>query len=268
MSAQFSEDITDVYHRLLGPLIFEEYAVDLAACAVAPEGGAILETACGTGIVTRHLRRRFAGRARIVATDISVGMLTYAAERLPETDGLEYRSADATALPFEDGAFDAVLCQFGVMFFPDEAAGMAEARRVLKPGGRFLFSLWDSLAQNELAGLVHDRLIEEFPDDPPGFLNVPFGVRALDEVRHMLAGAGFGDVHMSVLPRMSRAARARDAVEGLLCGSPMRVQLAERGVDDPLPLIDRMTEAVVAAYGDSPVEARMQAIRIEAVVPA
>jgi ubiquinone/menaquinone biosynthesis C-methylase UbiE len=139
--AVFSGSIPSLYDKYLGPLIFEPYAQDLANRLSALNAERVLETAAGTGIVTRALERSLSPRGSIVATDLNQPMLDHAAERIPSSR-VSWQKADAQALPFPDGAFDAVICQFGVMFFPDRQKAYREARRVLKPGGHFIFNVW------------------------------------------------------------------------------------------------------------------------------
>src|SRR5437016_694402 len=140
--SKFAGSIPEFYDRHLGPFLFEPWAAELAR-RLDPAGGdapRVLELAAGTGILTRELRMRLPSAARIVATDLNDGMLDIARSRLADLSGIEYRQADATSLPFEAGSFDAVVCQFGVMFFPDKPAAMAEAFRALRPGGQLLFN--------------------------------------------------------------------------------------------------------------------------------
>jgi len=170
--AVFSGSIPAFYDRYLGPLLFEPYADDLARRLTDLTSGRVLETAAGTGIVTRMLVRALPGTVAIVATDLKQPMLDFAAAQAG-VERVEWRQADALSLPFEGGSFDAVVCQFGVMFFPDKRAAHREARRVLKPGGRFVFSVWDRLEENELSQIVNDTIAALFPGDPPGFLAEP-----------------------------------------------------------------------------------------------
>ena len=142
----FAGSIPEVYERFLVPLIFESYALDLARRLAKTKPGAVLETAAGTGVLTRAIASALPAPARLTATDLNQPMLDHAKSRQPADSPIEWRQADALALPFEDRSFDAVACQFGVMFFPDKAQGYREARRVLKPGGHFFFSVWDRIA--------------------------------------------------------------------------------------------------------------------------
>jgi ubiquinone/menaquinone biosynthesis C-methylase UbiE len=175
VDAVFSGSIPSVYDRYLGPLIFEPYAQDLATRLSALHPEHVLETAAGTGIVTRALVRSLSPGVRIVATDLNQPMLDHAAERVPPGH-VSWQKADAQALPFPDGAFDAVVCQFGVMFFPDKQKAYREARRVLKPSGHFILNVWDKIEHNEFADLVTAAVTDMFANDPPRFLaRIPHG---------------------------------------------------------------------------------------------
>ncbi len=258
----FAGSIAENYHRYLVPLIFEEYARDLALRTRVPRHGAVLEIACGTGVLTRHLRDTLPETARLVATDVNPAMVDAARTNVESHRTIEYRPADGTALPFADGSFDVVFCQFGVMFYPDKGLGYREAARVLKPGGTFVFNVWDSLERNPLCGIVHDTVVRTFPEDPPNFLALPFGYHDIDEIRSELQSAGFSDVTLSVLPRESRAPSARDVATALLAGSPLATQLAELGRDRQA--FEAVEAALVENYGSDDVAAPMQSIAIVA----
>ena len=179
----FAGSIPEIYDRFLVPLIFEPYAVDLAGRVAALGPNDVLETAAGTGVLTRALAERLPPSTHIVATDLNQPMLDQAARR-QQAGIVEWKQADALALPFGDRSFDVVACQFGVMFFPDKVQGYKEARRVLRPGGRFLFNVWDRIAENEFADVVTQALAEVFPDDPPRFMaRTPHGHHDVERIR-------------------------------------------------------------------------------------
>ena len=165
----FAGSIPENYERLLVPLIFEDYARDLAERVARVEPQDVLETAAGTGVVTRALASRLPANVRYVATDLNQPMLDHAAAKQPDENRVTWRQADALALPFEDQKFDVVVCQFGAMFFPDKVAAYREARRVLKPGGHLFFNVWDRISANEFADVVIEALAALFPQDPPRF---------------------------------------------------------------------------------------------------
>ena len=187
----FSSAIPRIYDEHFVPMIFEPYARDLLDRIVARAPARVLELAAGTGVVTRHLAARLPAEVPIVATDLNQAMLDRAAE-VGTARPVEWRRADAMDLPFEAGTFDLVVCQFGAMFFPDRARAYAEARRVLRPGGRFLFNVWDRLADNEISQAVMDALAEIFSDDPPTFMSrIPHGYYDYGTIARDVAAGGF-----------------------------------------------------------------------------
>lgn len=254
----FAGSIPALYHDHLGPLLFEPYALDIAARAGALRPARILETAAGTGIVTEALLRA-APEAEIVATDLNQAMLDVAAGRL-SSSRVAFREADAQDLPFDAARFDLVVCQFGAMFFPDRIAAYREARRVLAPGGSFLFNVWDALEQNIVSKAVADALAGLFPDSPPGFLGrVPFGYHDKAAVEADLRAAGFAEVEAETVVRTSPLGAPRETAIGLCQGSPLRAEIEARGE----AALARATEAVAGAlarlgYGEG-AEAPMSA---------
>jgi ubiquinone/menaquinone biosynthesis C-methylase UbiE len=166
----FAGSIPENYDRYIVPLIFEPFASDLAQRAASLSPSAILETAAGTGVVTRALAPRLSPDASYFVTDLNQPMLDYAASRPAPSRRIKWGQADALALPFENATFDLVCCQFGAMFFPDRSSAYREAKRVPKPGGRFLFNVWDRIEENVFAEDVTNALAKIFPDDPPRFL--------------------------------------------------------------------------------------------------
>lgn len=257
--------IAETYHRYLVPLIFDDYARDLVGRADSAPDAEVLELACGTGVATRYLRERIGPGGRVVATDLNPGMLAEARKNVPEGGGLEFREADGTDLPFEADRFDRIVCQFGVMFYPDRLQGYREARRVLEPGGSFVFNVWDSLARNPFVDVVHRTVVEMFPDDPPGFLALPFSYHDLSAIKGELQEAGFTEIDFAVLPRESRAPSARDVATAFVAGSPLAGQLAEAGVTDEA--FARVEASLVERFGDGEVRAPMQSIAITARRP-
>jgi SAM-dependent methyltransferase len=252
----FAGSIPEFYHRCLGPFLFEPYAADLAERAAALRPRRILETAAGTGIVTAALARALP-EAEIVATDLNPDMLEVAAGYVGSRQA-SFAPADAQSLPFEDSGFDLVVCQFGAMFFPDRVAAYREARRVLKPGGAFLFNVWDRLDSNPASQAVSDAVAALFPDDPPSFIaRVPFGYHDRRRIEDDLCAAGFERIDSETVARRSRGA-ARDLAPGLCQGSPLRAEIEARAADR----LDEATEAALAALvrrcGD-PVDAAMSA---------
>jgi ubiquinone/menaquinone biosynthesis C-methylase UbiE len=202
----FAGSIPQIYDRFLVPLIFEPYARDLADRLAKAGPQDLLETAAGTGVLTRAVAARFPVSTRITATDLNQPMLDYARTRLSGDSRIAWKQADALALPFGDQSFDAVACQFGAMFFPDRVAGYKEARRVLKPGGHFIFNVWDRISENDFADVVTQALADIFPDDPPRFLaRTPHGYHDVDQIRADLKAAGFANASVDAVDARSKA---------------------------------------------------------------
>ena len=259
----FGGTVPEVYDRLLVPLIFEDCARDLAGRLDAASGE-VLETAAGSGVLTRVLAGRLGPGARITATDLNPAMLERAQSRSGDPR-IAWRAADALDLPFDDGRFDAVLCQFGVMFFPDRVRGYAEARRVLRPDGRFLFNIWDGLATNGLAASVDAALRALWPDDPPAFLaRTPYAHGAPDTIRAELTAAGFADVEIDPVEFVSRAPDALTAATAFCQGTPLRADIEARGPDALGQATEHAARRIAKDWGDGPVEAPIRAFVAEA----
>jgi ubiquinone/menaquinone biosynthesis C-methylase UbiE len=255
----FSGSIPSIYDSYLGPLIFEPYAEDLADRLSALNAERVLETAAGTGIVTRALLRSLTASVSVVATDLNQPMLDRAAELL-SSSRVSWQKADAQALPFPDGAFDAVVCQFGVMFFPDKQKAYREARRVLKPGGHFIFSVWDRLEHNEFADLVNTAVADMFANDPPRFLaRTPHGYHDKQAVIAEVRSAGFVDIAVETLTRRSVAPTCRDPAIGFCQGSPLRNEIEARDANRLVEATEAAASKINARFGNGPVDGMIQA---------
>ncbi|MFP3757016.1 MULTISPECIES: class I SAM-dependent methyltransferase [Cupriavidus] len=256
----FAGTIPRFYDTFMVPLIFETYAADLAALVAAAPPGAVLETAAGSGVVTRALAPKLGAGARYVVTDLNQPMLDYAASRQGPDSRIEWKQADALNLPFEAASFDAVCCQFGAMFFPDRVAGYAEARRVLRPGGRFIFNVWDRIEENVFANDVTDAVATVFPHDPPRFLaRTPHGYHDVALIREELARAGFAGVQIETREKLSRANSARDVATAYCLGTPLRNEIEVRDASLLQHATDRAAEAIASRHGDGPVAGKIQA---------
>jgi ubiquinone/menaquinone biosynthesis C-methylase UbiE len=256
----FAGSIPEIYDRLLVPLIFEAYAADLAERLVGHNPQTVLETAAGTGILTRAIASRVPAHVRIVATDLNQPMLDRAAARQPDDGRIGWRQADALALPFADQSFDAVACQFGAMFFPDKVRGFREARRVLQPAGHFLFNVWDAIAQNVFAQVVTEALASRFPDDPPRFLaRTPHGYSDVAKIREELTAAGFASIAAETVEETSRAASARDVAIAYCQGTPLRNEIEARSGSSVQEATDMAAEALRRRFGSGPIEGRIRA---------
>ncbi|WP_028104349.1 class I SAM-dependent methyltransferase [Pseudoduganella violaceinigra] len=258
--SSFTGSIPETYERAMVPLLFAPYAIDMARRAARNKPQRVLEIAAGTGAVTRRLIQEIPG-AHILATDLNSAMLEQARKAV-HSPHVEWREADGQQLPFPDASFDAVICQFGIMFFPDKARGFSEARRVLKPGGRYYFSVWGGISHNDFSATINHALAKVFPDDPPRFLaRVPYGWHDVDVILDELKRGGWSSgVTHEVVKATSRADSAALTATALCQGSPLRADIEAR---DPARL-QEATDAAIAAltekYGSGAIEGGMQAI--------
>ncbi|MGI8437684.1 MAG: class I SAM-dependent methyltransferase [Chthoniobacterales bacterium] len=223
------------------PILFQPYAADLAERLDLAAGSKLLELACGTGIVTRALRQRLPATVALTATDLSEPMLRYAQEHTPAEPAITWQVADFCALPFADESFDAVVCQFGIMFVPDKALAARQARRVLRPDGQFLFNVWNAIDENPLPQLTHRVVRSFFPGDPPAFYEVPFSYHDHAEIRRLLDDAGFHDIAIDTVRKTGVISSVEDAGTGLVEGNPIAVAIAARDAT----LLPTIREAVV-----------------------
>ena len=255
----FTGSIPDTYDEYLVPLIFEKYASDIATRVANTKPQTVLETAAGSGVVTRALAPLLSVDARYVVTDLNQPMLDRAIRQQPSAQSIEWQRADALSLPFEAGIFDAVCCQFGVMFFPDKQAGYREALRVLAKGGSFIFNVWDRIEENDFAHSVTKTAARFFPDDPPLFMaRTPHGHHDIAEITEDLQQAGFSRVDVHTITEQSRADNPRDPAVAYCQGTPLRNELEERDAT----MLAKITEAAAAdiakGFGAGAVSGKIQ----------
>ncbi|MCP4935651.1 MAG: methyltransferase domain-containing protein [bacterium] len=255
---EFTGSIPEFYDTYLVPLIFDAYANDLTEPIASLSPKSILETAAGSGVVPRALASRLTSDARYVVTDLNQPMLDHAAAKQGTDGRIEWQQADALELPFEDETFDVVVCQYGVMFYPDRVKGHSEAWRVLKPGGSYIFNVWDNIKENEFADVVTETAAEIFPGDPPRFLTrTPHGYHDIDFIKSDLNTAGFSDVKVETIEEVSRAPSPRHPAVAYCQGTPLRNEIESRDAS----LLDHVTnkaeEAIAERYGSGEVEAKI-----------
>jgi len=251
----FRHSTPELYDRFMGPLFFEPYARFIAERAAQFRPASVLETAAGTGILTRALLGAVP-EAEMVATDLSPAMLDYAAQRI-DSDRVTFQRADAQQLPFDDSSFDLVVCQFGVMFFPDKVGAAGESRRVLKPSGRFVFVTFDSLDRNPVPAAAGEAVASLFSEHPRYMERGPFSYSDIGRIRSDLSAAGFTEVDVETVELRTRVT-ARDAAQGIVLGSPFRGEIEKLGPD----ALERALEAVVEALApwdanDAPLSAHV-----------
>ena len=252
--------VPKAYDEVMGPVYFEAYAVETALRVASWNPASVLETACGTGRVTGHLRKKIAGTARLVATDINKEMLSYAKQKFAEVRNIEWQEADALHLPFENDSFDTVVCQFGAMFFPDKKKGFAEAYRVLKAGGNFIFVVWEKLHLNPLGAAGREVLNDFFNGRPPENLRTAFSMTDQELISGLLAEAGFGSIEMESITKPCETESAEKFAEAFVEGSSVREAVRKFNPGEVKALQKKICETWIGQFGNHPVKSTMQAI--------
>jgi ubiquinone/menaquinone biosynthesis C-methylase UbiE len=260
----FAGNVPLNYETYLGPLFFEPYALDLTE-RIKDKNGLqnVLEIACGTGRVTKHLINNLSPDASLVATDLNNDMLAIAKQRVQD-ERISWQVADAHQLPFDDQSFDLVICQFGVMFFSDKVKALKEVKRVLKAEGRFLFNTWDEIEYNALSRQARLALLEVYPDEPPKFLEKgPYSFYKQPEIKQVLHDAGFENTTIEVVAKTGTANHVDDGVNGILDGTPNAGYIAERNI--PAAVVkEKLRAMLIVHYGETDLQLPMQAFVIEA----
>ena len=258
VDVRFSGSVPANYERYMVPLLFRPYAELLAQRAQTLQPHRILETAAGTGVVTAALADALPG-ADIVATDLNQAMLDVAQTRAASSK-VTFRQSDALELPFEDGSFDLVVCQFGVMFYPDKVKGNTEARRVLRDDGTYLFAVWDRIERNLLSHLANESMRRAFPDNPPQFMvRGPYSYHEPEWIERDLRASGFTDIAVETVDFVSRSPSSEDAARALCYGSPMGVELEEYGPGALDHVFANLTQSASEYEGANGFEAPMSA---------
>jgi ubiquinone/menaquinone biosynthesis C-methylase UbiE len=257
--AAYVGSIPEEYDRNLGPLLFADYAADISRRVATCQPRRVLEIAAGTGIATRQLRNQLPDGVELTATDLNPPMLEIARTKFRADELVKFQPADAGALPFADNSFDALVCQFGVMFFPDKDKSYREALRALVPGGRYLFSVWDSHRYNSFARITHEVTGSFFPVDPPQFQNVPFGYQ-FDPIKDSLLDAGFTNISAFVKSLQKQVPDLSILARGQVYGSPIIDQVRQRGGVEAEQIVAAILGQYRKEFGSDPATIPLQAI--------
>jgi ubiquinone/menaquinone biosynthesis C-methylase UbiE len=258
--SKFAGSIPALYDQYLAPLMFEPYAADLAQRLADTRGGDLLEIAAGTGVLTRALAQSLPPTVTIVATDLNQPMLDFASMRSTGARAITWRQANALGLPFQDESFDVVVCQFGVMFFPEKYAAYREVRRVLKTSGRFVFSVWDRIEENDIAQAIAEGVASLFPLAPPDFMaRTPHGYYDTNRIQAELRGAGFNSVKVDIVALRSTAPSAEHPAIGFCQGSPLRNEIEARASNRLAEATQAAAAVVRAKFSAGAINAKMQA---------
>lgn len=244
----FGGSIPENYDEGLGPHIFIDYAMELSERVAGEDPESVLELAAGTGIVTRQLRNQLPLDCTLIASDLSPVMLGVAAAKFEGDESVSFEEVDAMTLPFDDDSFDVIVCQFGVMFFPDKVESFKEALRVLKPGGVYHFNVWDSFEGNPFARVIHETVERFFPDDPPQFYKMPFSYPDPEVIEADLREAGFEDITFEAIA-LQKDIDYPLLMRGIIHGNPLMTELEEIGADVG-EISDAVEEALKAEFGD------------------
>jgi SAM-dependent methyltransferase len=260
--SQWLAAMPQAYDDCLGPALFAPFARHVAGIAAALRPSSVLELAAGTGILTAELVCVLPD-ARITATDLNAAMVSWGASHVP---GPAWQQADAQQLELADASFDLVVCQFGVMFFPDKSAAFAEAARVLAPGGKLLFTVWDAVETSDFPAAMVHSLASVLPEDSPDFIvRVPHGYCDADQIGADLQAGG---LVVDALDRTVLRGRstAQALANGFCRGTPLRFALQERGSLEHL--VATLEEQLIARLGTGPVDGDLAAFVVTASRPA
>ena len=265
----FAGEIPENYDTYLGPLLFSFSAQDLAKRVerMVPEGE-LLEVACGTGVSTEYLRKALKDSISILATDVSDAMLAVARSKRGALKNVSYEVADATNLPYADGRFSGVVCQFGVMFFPDKNKGFAEMFRVTKLGGMIAFNVWDSLAHNDVIRVAQEVIQQYFVDNPPRFIELPFGFYNIETITRLMEGAGYTDCRSEVVSGTIGTLSAEHIARGVVTGNPTIVEVRSRATVDAEKIVRAVANAIEKKFGKNNPKVTLQEIVFTGVKPA
>ena len=190
---QVTQSAAEVYEKFFVPALFQEWASRVADVAQISPGQRILDVACGTGVLTREIANRVGASGSVVGLDLNEGMLVVAKRKAPE---IEWRQGNVEALPFDSNRFDAVVCQFGLMFFENRRAALEEMVRVLRQGGHLAVAVWDSLANIPGYAAVTKLLERLFGSEVADKMQAPFVLGNTKILQSLFANAGVSNAQI------------------------------------------------------------------------
>ncbi|WP_108260020.1 class I SAM-dependent methyltransferase [Mangrovicoccus ximenensis] len=260
-AAEFIGDIPTHYDAGLGPVLFADFGDKLVAEACKGSAAKVLELAAGTGIVSRKLRDCLPGESSMLVTDLNAPMLDVARQKFSEGENVDFKVANAMELDCRDDAFDLMVCQFGVMFFPDKPASFREAARVLEPGGRYVFNVFSAMQENPYSLIAYGVPAQFFPGTPPGFYKIPFHYGNPEKVRQDLATAGWRDVKNETIRLSKKIVDPEGFARGLVFGNPLIDEIRSRGGVDPETVFTAVLRALNVMFGPSDMKMPLEATR-------
>ncbi|MDR3713782.1 MAG: class I SAM-dependent methyltransferase [Puia sp.] len=267
-NSSYPGSVPEKYDRYLGPLLFEPFAEDLATrigagLSQTPVLQDVLEIACGTGRLTRHLRRVLPPATRLESLDLNPHMIAIAKRQVQDAQ-IQWGISDAQDLPYEDASFDLVVSQFGIMFIPDKAKAFTGFHRVLRPGGRLHFNTWNTIASNEVVYKASEIIDRFFPDRPPAFYRSPFSFHDEDQIRSLVRAAGFSDIRMELRKMTGFSPTAAEAATGLVEGSPVIGFIIENAPELLFRIRESVEKEIAARFGEKPLQSPLEAWVAEA----
>jgi ubiquinone/menaquinone biosynthesis C-methylase UbiE len=250
--------VAEANERYIMAAFGNAWAQALVQLAAPDEGDRVLDVACGTGPVARYAAPLIGPTGRVIGLDLNVDMLAIA-RAMPQREGvaIEWREGNATALPFPDASFDRVCCQQGLQFFPDRPAALQEMCRVLVPGGRLALAVWRGLEHQPFYAALTEALERSVSPEAAASLRAAFTLANADELRTLVAGAGFQDIR--IRSRITRYPSLEDFVLGYLSGTPMAGAVAALDEKTRTAVVEHVRTSLRAYVGDDGMAASWEA---------
>ena len=249
---QLTGSAPEAYERYIVEAFMLGWSQDLVERAAVQSGDRVLDVACGTGVVARFASHLVGPSGHVVGFDINAGMLAKGRQEHQASDGppVDWQEGNAGAIPFPDAAFDVVLCQQGLQFFPDKAGPLSEMRRVLAPGGRLALSVWRALEFAPWQMAVADALMQHVGPDAAAGIRGAFTLGDAEELRALIAGEGFRDLSIRLDSRMIRFFPLDEFVPGYLSATPVAGAVAGLDADIQAAILHDVTHSLRSRMDD------------------